>query len=57
MVRVRHHRQRNLEREEGLQPAGRWVAWCRATVYTAADIIAWAYPIIDLVRPGSRLRW
>jgi glycosyltransferase involved in cell wall biosynthesis len=57
MVRVRHHRQRNLEREEGLQPAGRWVAWCQATVYTAADIIAWAYPIIDLVRPGSRLRW
>jgi glycosyltransferase involved in cell wall biosynthesis len=57
MVRVRHHRQRNLEREEGLQPAGMWVAWCRATVYTAADIIAWAYPVVDLARPGRRLRW
>jgi hypothetical protein len=47
----------DLEREEGLQPAGMWVAWYRATVYAAADIIAWAYPIIDLARPRWRLRW
>ena len=46
-----------LKREEGLRPAGMWVAWCRATVYTAADIITWAYPIIDLARPRCRLRW
>jgi hypothetical protein len=57
MVRVRHHRQRNLEREEGLRPAGMWVMWCRATVYAAVDIIAWAYPIVDLARPRWRLRW
>jgi glycosyltransferase involved in cell wall biosynthesis len=57
MVRVRHRRQRSLEREEGLRPAGTWVAWCRATMYAAADIFAWAYPIVDLARPRSRLRW
>jgi glycosyltransferase involved in cell wall biosynthesis len=57
MVRVRHLRQRNLEREEGLRPAGMWMAWCRATVYAAADIIAWAYPIVDLARPRWKLRW
>jgi hypothetical protein len=26
-------------------------------VYAAADIIAWAYPIVDLARPDRRLRW
>jgi cellulose synthase/poly-beta-1,6-N-acetylglucosamine synthase-like glycosyltransferase len=57
MVRARHRRQLDLEREEGLQPAGMWVAWYRATVYAAADIIAWAYPIIDLAWPRWRLRW
>jgi cellulose synthase/poly-beta-1,6-N-acetylglucosamine synthase-like glycosyltransferase len=57
MARVRHHRQRNLEREEGLRPARAWTAWWRATAYAAVDIIAWAYPIVDLARPRWRLRW
>ena len=46
-----------LEREEGLWPAGRWVARCPATVYAAADIIVWTYPIVDLAWPRWRLRW
>jgi hypothetical protein len=46
-----------LEREEGIRPAGMWVAWCRATVYAAADLIVWAYPIVDLARSRRRIRW
>jgi hypothetical protein len=46
-----------LRQAEAGTPAGACVAWCRATMYPAVDIIAWAYPIIDLAWPRRRLRW
>jgi hypothetical protein len=55
MTRERVRQQERLATEHHLKPLGG--LRLRAALYSLADLIAWARPVWDLVRPGSRFRW
>jgi glycosyltransferase involved in cell wall biosynthesis len=57
LTRARLARLRALESEERLPPDRGWRAAAGALRFVVLDLVVWAYPAIDLARPGRRLRW